>query len=220
MNMPDVWKPFNGSVSFVLLRHQTRWGLKCSTLVMGSSTLMVSTKRSGCVAINAKRLTTWSVLLQKKKKTSSSPFIAPLMSVGSREQVKRVTPGLKRVVKRVIFPFTVAKQKTTPHKIKHGKDGRRIAPRKKASAGEGSKEQLWSVAKLDLAFDLWEANKDKPPKEKLSKLAISKKTGIPYTTLCERLSGCRGGGKRGKIAGGKCHTKVLDKGKQVGNIPE
>ena len=220
MNMPDVWKPFNGSVSFVLLRHQTRWGLKCSTLAMGSSTLMVSTKRSGCVAINAKRLTTWSVLLQKKKKTSSSPFIAPLMSVGSREQVKWVTPGLKRVVKWVIFPFTVAKQKTTPHKIKRGKDGRQIAPRKKASTGEGSKEQLWSVAKLDLAFDLWEANKDKPPKEKLSKLAISKKTGIPYTTLCERLSGCRGGGKRCKIAGGKHQSKVLDEGKQAGNIPE
>ena len=190
MNMPDVWKPFNGSVLFVLLRHQTRWGLKCSTLAMGSSTLMVSTKRSGCVAINTKRLTTWSVLLQKKKKTSSSPFIAPLMSVGSREQVKRVIPGLKPVVKRVIFLFTAAKQKTTPHKIKRGKDGRQIAPRKKASAGEGSKEQLWSVASLDLAFDLWEANKDKPPKEKLSKLAISKQTGIPYTTLCERLSGC------------------------------
>ena len=108
----------------------------------------------------------------------------------------------------------------TPHKIKHGKDGRRIAPRKKASAGEGWKEQLWSVAKLDLAFDLWEANKDKPPKEKLSKLAISKKTGIPYTTRSERLSGCQGGGRRGKIAGGKCQSKVLDEGKQAGNIPE
>ena len=74
------------------------------------------------------------------------------MSVGSKKHVKWVTPDLKRVVKRVIFPFTVAKQKTTPHKIKHGKDGRRIAPRKKASAGEGSKEQLWSVADLDLCF--------------------------------------------------------------------
>ena len=142
------------------------------------------------------------------------------MSVGNREQVKRVTPGLKRVVKQVIFPFTVAKQKMTPHKIKRGKDGRRIAPRKKASPGEGSKEQLWSVAKLDLAFDLWEANKDKAPKEKLSKLAISKQTGIPYSTLCERLSGCWGGGKRGKIAGEKCQSKVLDEGKQAGNIPE
>ena len=215
MNMPDVWKPFNGSVSFVLLRHQTRWGLKCSTLVMGSSTLMVSTKRSGCVAINARKITIWSVLLHKKK-ASSSPFIAPLMSVGSRDQVKWVTPGLKRVVRWVIFPFTVAKQKMTPHKIKRHKDGRQIVPRKKASAWEGFKEQLWSVADLDLAFDLWEANKNKPPEEKLSKLAISKKTGIPYTTVCERLSGRRGGGKRGKIVVRKCQSKVLDEGMQAG----
>ena len=79
---------------------------------------------------------------------------------------------------------------------------------------------MWSVANLDLAFDLWEANKNKPPKEKLSKLAISKQTGIPYTTVCERLSGCRGSGKRGKIVGGKHQSKVLDEGKQAGNIPE
>ena len=152
------------------MRHQTRWGLKCSTLAMGSSTLMVSTKRSGCVAINAKRLTTWSVLLQKKKKASSSPFIAPLMSVGSKKHIKQVTPDLKQVVKWVIFPFTVAKQKTTPHKIKCAKDGRRIAPRKKASAGEGSKKQLWSVANLDLAFDLWEANKNKTKITRLTRV--------------------------------------------------
>ena len=73
----------------------------------------------------------------------------------------------------------MAKQKTTPHKTKRGKDGRRIAPRKKASAGEGSKEQLWSVAKMDLAFDLWAANKDKPPKEKLSKLPLGKSNWNP-----------------------------------------
>ena len=138
------------------------------------------------------------------------------MSVVSRDQVKWVTPDLKRVVKWVIFPFTVVKQKTTPKKVKRGKDGRRIAPRKKASSGAGFKEQLWSVANLDLAFDLWEANKNKPPKEKLSKLAISKQTGIPYTTVCERLSGHHGDGKRGKIAGGRRQSKVLDEGKQVG----
>ena len=45
----------------------------------------------------------WSVLLQKKKKISSSPFIAPLMSVGSRDQVKWVTPDFKWVIKWVIF---------------------------------------------------------------------------------------------------------------------
>ena len=203
MSMPSVLKHSSRNASSVLWRPKTKWGWNCSTLVMELFTLIVSMVLSGCATTNARKLTTWSVLLQKKKKASSSPFIAPLMSVGSRDQVKPVTPDLKRLVKQVIFPFTVVKQKTTPHKIKRGKDSRRIAPRKKTSAGEGFKEQLCSVADLDLAFDLWEANKNKPPKEKLSKLAISKQTGIPYTTVCERLSGHRGGGRRGKIAGGK-----------------
>ena len=185
MSMPSVLNHSSGNASSVLWRPETKWGWKCSTSVMGLFTLMVLMVLSGCAAINARKLTTWSVLLQKKKKASSSPFIAPLMSVGSKKHVKRVTPDLKRVVKWVIFPFTVAKQKTTPHKIKCAKEGRRIARRKKASAGEGSKEQLWSVANLDLAFDLWEANKNKPPKEKLSRLAISKQSGRPYTTVCE-----------------------------------
>ena len=205
MNMPDVWKPFNGSVSFVLLRHQTRWGLKCSTLAMGSSTLMVSTKRSGCVAINAKRLSICAVSLRRKKKISNFPSCAGSMSVGSNPKFKRV--GL--AIKRVIFLFTVARQKTTKKKVKRAKDGRVIAPRKTASAGRDQKEQLWKVQDLDRAFDLWEKNKDLPPKERWSKNRISKETGIPYTTICERLSGRRGGGKRGKIAGGKCKAKVL-----------
>ena len=45
---------------------------------------------------------------------------------------------------------------------------------------------------------------------------ISKDTGIPYTTLNERLSGRRGGGRRGKIAGGKRTPKVLKPGKSSG----
>ena len=134
MNMPDVWKPFNGSVLFVLLRHQTRWGLKCSTLAMGSSTLMVSTKRSGCVAINAKRLSICVVSLKRKKKTSSSPSCAGLMSVGTNPKFKRVGLDLKWVIKRVTFSFLVAKQKTTQKKLRRVKDGRIIAPAKKASA--------------------------------------------------------------------------------------
>ena len=35
----------------------------------------------------------------------------------------------------------------------------------------------------------------------------------PTPTICERLSGRCGGGKRGKIAGGKCTAKVLKAGK-------
>ena len=42
---------------------------------------------------------------------------------------------------------------------------------------------------------------------------ISKMTGILYTTLNERLIGRHGGGRRGKIAGGKHTAKVLKAGK-------
>ena len=191
--MPRVLKHSSKNASSVLWRQETKWCWKCSISVMGLFTLMVSMVLSGCAATNARKLTTW-----KKKKTSSSPFIVPLMSVGSRDHIKWVTLDLKQVVKWVNFSFTVAKQKTTPKKVKHGKDSRRIALRKKANAGTGFKDQLWDVKDLDLTFDLWEANKDKTPKEKLSKLAISKQTGICYTTVCERLSGHRGGGKGGE----------------------
>ena len=139
------------------------------------------------------------------------------MSVGSRDPVKRVTLDLRRIVKWVTFLFTVAKQKTMKKKVRKAKDGRVIAPIKTGSAGRDKKEQLWKVKDLDRAFDLWEKKKDLPPKERWSKNKISKETGIPYTTLCERLSGRRGGGKRGKIAGGKCTAKILkaSKFKQV-----
>ena len=65
------------------------------------------------------------------------------------------------------------------------------------------------MEKLEEAFNLWQKNKELPPKEKLSMNKISKMTGIPYTTLNERLTGRHGGGRRGKIAGGKCTAKVL-----------
>ena len=42
---------------------------------------------------------------------------------------------------------------------------------------------------------------------------ISKMTGIPYTTLNERLTGRHGGGRSSKIAGAKWTAKVLKAGK-------
>ena len=102
--------------------------------------------------------------------------------------------------------------------VRHGKDGRKIGVHHKASSGEGRKEQQWSEADLDRAFDLWEANDGKQPGEKLSKCQIALEHGIPYTTFCERVSGRRGGGKRGKIARGKWEPKILNWGKQAGNI--
>ena len=178
MNMPDVWKPLNGSVSFVLLRHQTRWGLKCSTLAMGSSTLMVLTKRSGCVAINAKRLSICAVSLRRKKKISNFPSCAGSMSVGSNPKFKRVGLALKRVTKRVTFSFLLARQKTTKKKVRRAKDRRVIAPRKAASAGRDQKEQLWKVQNLDRAFDLWERNKDLPPRRDGQRTGFHSKQGF------------------------------------------
>ena len=213
MNMPDVWKHLSGSALFVLLRHLTKWASKCSILVTVMCTKMALTKKSGCAAINAKIPTTWNVLHLKRKKRSNSPSSVLSMSVGSRRNVKRV-------VKRVFFSFLVARQKNTKKKLRRGKDGRIIAPRKPASAGFKVKEQKWDAKELDRAFDLWEANKTKPKAEQMSKLAISKEVNIPYTTICERLSGRRGGGKRGKIAGGKRTPQVLDEGKQAGNFSE
>ena len=174
---------------------------------------MVSTKRSGCVAINAKRLSICAVSLKRKKKTSDSHSCVGLMSVRSNSKSKRVGLDLKRVIKWVTFSFLVARQKTTLKKIRRAKDGRVIAPRKKASAGEGAKEELWKVEKLEGAFNLWEKNKELPPKERLSMNKISKMTGILYTTLNKRLTGRCGGGHRGKIAGGKQTAKVLKAGK-------
>ena len=61
----------------------------------------------------------------------------------------------------------------TKKKVRRAKDGRVIAPRKTASAGRNKKEQLWKVEDLDRAFDLWERNKDLPPKERWSKNKIA-----------------------------------------------
>ena len=108
------------------------------------------------------------------------------------------------------IPSGETKDNQTQDKESKGRQGHR--PCKKASAGEGSKEQLWKVEKLEEAFNLWEKNKELPPKEKLSMNKISKMTGIPYTTLNERLTGRCGWGRRGKIAGGKWTAKVLKAG--------
>ena len=172
---------------------------------------MKLTVPSGYASKNARKPITWNVSLKIKKEKSSSPFFALLMNVedlGGRCPVKQV---IKWVTIRTLFSVG-PRQKTTAKKIRRGKDGRRIAPRKDVSAGRDTKEQKWKTEDMDLVFDLWERNKTLPPEQRLSKNQIHKTTGIPYTTVCERLSGRRGGGKRGKIAGGKRTPKILDKG--------
>ena len=64
---------------------------------------------------------------------------------------------------------------------------------------------------MEEAKQLWEANKDKPPKERLSMRAIASQLKLPKTTVIERLPGRRKG--EGHIAGGNRKGRVLTDGK-------
>ena len=211
----------NGSVSSALFRLRTRWGLKCSILVMVLFTQMVSTKGSRFSAMDAKKHSIWTVSPLKNLKHSNGLSCVPLMPVGNSLDLKWIIMS-KRVVwvvKRVIFQILVAKQKMGKKHQKRGKDGRAIPERKAASSGKGQQEQRWTEEDMEEVFNQWEANDHLlPGQKKKSKRQISKDTRVPYTTVCERLSGRQGGGKRGKIAGGKRTLKVLDEGKHAGSF--
>ena len=126
------------------------------------------------------------------------------MSVGSRRNVKRV-------IKWVIFSFLVARQKTTQKKVRRGKDGRIIAPRKPASAGYKVKEQKWSASELDRAFDLWEENKTKPKDQQMSKLAISQEVNIPTLPSVSDFQAEEEVGKGEKLQGEREHLEFSTK---------
>ena len=114
MSMPNVWNCVAGSVIYAVLRPRTKWGLKCSILVMALCIRMELMVPSGYAAKNARKPITWNVSLKIKKEKSSPPFFALLMNVGGRGPVKRV-------VKWVTVPtlFSVGpRQKTTAKKIR------------------------------------------------------------------------------------------------------
>ena len=211
MNMPSVFKCSVGSAISAPLKQRIKLTLKHNILRMALFILMVSTDPNGFSATNAKKHITSTVYVQTRKNQQNGLSYAALMSASS----KRVMIFyLKRVIfKRVTISVLVAKQKSTKKKFKRGKDSRKIGIRRAASSGKNNKEQQWSEKDMDKAFDLWEANENLKPEQRKSKRQISIETGIPYTTLCERLSGRRGGGRRGKIAGGKRQSKVLSTGK-------
>ena len=103
-----------GSVIYAVLRPRTKWGLKCSILVMALRIQMELMVPSGYAAKNARKPITWNVSLKIKKEKSSPPFFALLMNVGGRGPVKRV---VKRVT--VLTLFSVGpRQKTTAKKIR------------------------------------------------------------------------------------------------------
>ena len=212
----SVYKCMAGNVSFVPLRQRTKLGLNCSILVMALCTSMVLMDRSGYAAINARIDTMLLVSALIKKNQPNGPFSALFWNTNSKQvEVGLPKSGVKRVIfKQVTISVAVVRQKVgkpcPPKEVRCGKDGRIIGVRQKASSGKGKKEQMWQKKDMDRAFNLWKENEAKPAKNKLSKRQIAKECGIPYTTFCERVSGRRGGGKRGKIAGGKRDPKILN----------
>ena len=103
-----------GSVIYAVLRSRTKWGLKCSILVMALCIQMELMIPSGYAAKNPRKPITWNVSLKIKKEKSSPPFFTLLMNEGGRDLVKRI-------VKWVTIPtlFSVGpRQKTTAKKIR------------------------------------------------------------------------------------------------------
>ena len=117
MSMPNVWNCMAGSVIYAVLRPRTRWGLKCSILVMALYIPMELMVPSGYAAKNARKPITWNVSLKIKKKKSSPPFFALLMNVeelGGRGLVKRVVKWVT-----ILTLFSVdPRQKITAKKIR------------------------------------------------------------------------------------------------------
>ena len=117
MSMPNVWNCMTGSVIYAVLRPRTKWGLKCSILVMALCIRMELMVPSGYAAKNARKPITWNVSLKIKKEKSSPPFFALLMNVeelGGRGLVKRV---VKWVTISTLFSVG-PRQKTTAKKIR------------------------------------------------------------------------------------------------------
>ena len=190
--------------------------MNCSILLMALYTSIVWTVQSRYAARNARKHTMWLVYAQISQNQQNGPFCVAFLSANSKQV--RVDLHVKWVItKQVTVLVVVVKQKKgkpRPQKEeRRGKDGRKIGPRRAASSGKNQKEQNWSEQDMDRAFNMRENNQDLPPQERKSKRQISLETGIPYTTLCERLSGRRGRGCHGKIAGGKCQARILDTGK-------
>ena len=215
MSMLNVSKYMVEDASYALLKQRTKWGLNCSILLMVLCTSMVLMVKCGYAARNARKYTILLVSAQINHNQQNGPLYAAFLNVNS----KRVRIDLPKwvIFKQVTILIAVAKQKKgkpQPPKVeRQGKDGRKIGIRRESSSRKNRKEQEWSEEDINTCFDLWEANPTKKPEERLSKHQISLQTGVPYTTVCERLSGRSAGGKRGKIAGGKRQGKVLDAGK-------
>ena len=120
-------------------------------------------------------------LLQK-----NGPLLVPSMNV--RANFNRVNPrSTKRVTKQVTYVKLLSPsykmKKRFSKKGKGGKVHRTEDEKRDAMSHKNQKNQRWPEEKIEEAKQLWEANKDKPPKERLSMRAIAAKLQLPQTTL-------------------------------------
>ena len=147
--------------------------------------------------------------------------LLPVPSMNVRvPKVKQVnlTRSTNQVTKWVTYSELLICSYTMKKKfLKRGEGGKihLIQEEKKDNMShKNKKSQQWKEELIEEAKVLWEANKNKPPKEQLSMRAIAAKLNLPKTTVIERLSGRRKG--EDHIAGGKRKARALMDGKQVG----
>ena len=226
MHMPVI--ALVGSASYSMKRPRTKLASKSSfwlTTMLFSLTAL--TVQNGCFVPAVRSHTTLNVSLltvNNRYKAKDGPSLAPSMNVRV-PKVKRVNPSrstpqvTKRVTKQVtydklLFHFsTMVKQKFSK-KGKGGKVHKTPEEKRDAMSHKNQKIQQWKEEKIEEAKQLWKANDEKDPKDRLSMRAIAKKLKLPKTTVIERLSGrCQG---EGHIAGGKRKARVFMDGKQVG----
>ena len=223
MHMPLI--PLVGSASYAMKRPRTKLASKSSfwltTMLLLSLTAL--TAPNGCFvpAVRSHTILNVSLLtVNNRYKSKDGPLLALSMNVRV-PKVKRVNPSRSTpwVTKWVTYDKllshfrTMAKQKFS----KKGKGGKvHMTPEEKrdAMSHKNKKNQQWKEEKIEEAKQLWKANDEKDPKDRLSMRAIAKKLKLPKTTVIERLSGrCQG---EGHIDGGKRKARVLIDGKQAG----
>ena len=214
-----------GSVSYVMKRPRIRLAWKTSFWLMATLCLWTALmNQNGSFAQPAGMHSTSNVSLLRVSNRllqKDGPLLAPLMNAMGPKvpNFNRVNPrSTKRVTKWVTYAELLFSSYTMKKKFsKKGKGGkvhRTDEEKRDAMSHKNQKNQQWEEEKIEEAKRLWDANKDKPAKEKLSMRAIARKLKLPKTTVIERLSGRRQG--EGHIAGGKRKARVLSDSKQAG----
>ena len=188
-----------GSASYAMKRPRTKLASKSSfwlTTMLFSLTAL--TVRNGCFVPAVRSHTTLNVSLltvNNRYKAKEGPSLAPSMNMRV-PKVKRVNPSRStpRVTKRVTYNellshfSTMVKQKFSK-KGKGGKVHKTPEEKRDAMSHKNQKNQQWKEEKIEEAKQLWKANDEKDPKDRLSMRAIAKKLKLPKTTVIERLSG-------------------------------